>query len=100
MRESPGYRPHRYWLGAVLYELLTGNLPNDVRQASIPEAVRIVREDDATFRQYARREQTKRWSTGCTTDGYDLYLPDGSILPRVVVIDQPDNVSDPDASQH
>ncbi len=37
-----------YALGVVLYELLTGFLPLDVRGRSIPDAARIIREDDPT----------------------------------------------------
>lgn len=35
-----------YTLGVVCYELLTGRRPHDLRQRSIPEAVRAIREDD------------------------------------------------------
>jgi tetratricopeptide (TPR) repeat protein len=35
-----------YALGAVLYELLAGRLPHDVRRKPVPEAIRIVHERD------------------------------------------------------
>lgn len=35
-----------YALGAILYELLAGQLPLDVRHCAIPEAARVIREDD------------------------------------------------------
>jgi WD40 repeat protein len=37
-----------YALGVICYELLTGHLPYDVRNRSIPEAVRIIREKEPT----------------------------------------------------
>ncbi|MHC4428713.1 MAG: serine/threonine protein kinase, partial [Planctomycetota bacterium] len=35
-----------YSLGVVLYELLSGHLPHDLKNKNIPEAVRVIREDD------------------------------------------------------
>ena len=37
-----------YSLGVVLFELLTGALPYDVRERSVPEAARIIRDEEST----------------------------------------------------
>ena len=46
--DSIDIRSDVYALGVMLYELLSGKLPHDLRDKPIPEAARIIREDEIT----------------------------------------------------
>ncbi len=37
-----------YSLGVVLYEMLSGRLPHDISEKSIPEAIRVIRDEEPT----------------------------------------------------
>ena len=39
------------------------------------------RDNDRSFRGLTRKLQKRRWETGITTDGYGLFMPDGTALP-------------------
>jgi WD40 repeat protein len=45
-----------YALGVVMFELLTGKLPHDVRNRPIPEAARVIRDEEPTRLGSLRRE--------------------------------------------
>ncbi|MFT3683662.1 MAG: serine/threonine-protein kinase [Phycisphaerales bacterium] len=45
-----------YSLGVVLFELLAGKLPHDVRNRPIPEAARVIRDEEPTRLGSVRRE--------------------------------------------
>ncbi len=88
-----------YSLGVVLFELLTGRLPLDLRERSLPESARIVRDEepsrlssidtslrgdlDTIVTKCLEKEPARRYSTAGSL-GEDLrrYLADEPILAR------------------
>lgn len=88
-----------YSLGVVMFELLTGRLPHNLRECSIPEAARILREDDpsrlstvdAALRgdletivgKALEKEPSRRYATaGAFAEDLRRYLRDEPVLAR------------------
>ncbi len=88
-----------YALGVILYELLAGKLPYDLRGKPVPEAVRIITESDPTnlsmvSRQFRgdvetivakalEKDRARRYqSAGELADDVRRYLTDRAILAR------------------